>query len=106
MKLLQISYHNYRCFQDDMTLKFNTTDDKNIALVIAPNGGGKTEMLFSFWYVLYDFDFSSLKEKKATPYALNAQSYLKLKNGDNNDTDNCYVTLTFENDGKIRKLDF
>lgn len=101
MKLLQISYHNYRCFQDDMTLKFNTTGDKNIALVIAPNGGGKTEMLFSFWYVLYDFDFSSLKEKKATPYALNAQSYLKLKNGENNDTDNCYVTLSFENDGKI-----
>lgn len=99
MKFLQISYHNYRCFKDDITIKFSTNPEKNISLIIAPNGGGKTEMLFSFWYVLYDFDFDSLKEKKDTNYSLNSSSYLKIKNAKIDDSDSCFVTLTFDYEG-------
>ena len=48
MKILSIQYNNYRCFRE-MRLSFDTNREKNIALIVAPNGGGKTEMLFSFW---------------------------------------------------------
>ena len=34
------------------------TDGFNTGWIyLTPNGGGKTEMLFSFWWVLYGFDF-------------------------------------------------
>ena len=63
MKFLRIKYENYRCFKE-VELSFKTQDAKNIALIVAPNGGGKTEMLFSFWWVLYDFNFKDLKARK------------------------------------------
>ena len=47
MKINYIKYHNYRCFKD-VTVRFDTTDQKNISLVLGANGSGKTEMLFSF----------------------------------------------------------
>lgn len=98
MKFLRIGYHNYRCYKDDIVINFNTTDEKNIALIMAPNGGGKTEMLFSFWWVLYGFDFSTLKEKKDTDYSLNSDLYHKLETGPVDAKDYCYVQLLFEVD--------
>ncbi|MDE6407972.1 MAG: AAA family ATPase, partial [Anaeroplasmataceae bacterium] len=65
MKFLRIKYKNYRCFID-AELSFKTDEKKNIALIVAPNGGGKTEMLFSFWWVLYNFNFKDLKGKEDT----------------------------------------
>ena len=93
-----IKYHNYRCFKD-VEVKFETNQEKNISLVLAPNGGGKTEMLFSFWWVLYGFDFKTLKEKKDAPYSLNLNRYNKLLNGAEGDDDKAEVTLKFR-DGK------
>lgn len=47
MKIKRIKYKNYRCFLDAEVV-FETTKSKNIALLVGPNGSGKTEMLFSF----------------------------------------------------------
>lgn len=103
MKFLSITYKNYRCFQD-AEIKFNTNDKQNISLVIAPNGGGKTEMLFSFWWVLYGFDFNQLKEKKDAPYALNLAKYNKLMRSPEGYEEECFVTLKFKDGGNVYGL--
>ena len=83
MKINRIKYRNYRCFLDAEVV-FETTASKNIALLVGPNGSGKTEMLFSFWWVLYDFDFSKLSGKTQTPYLLNSALHQTLGNSKNN----------------------
>lgn len=98
MKFSRIQYHNYRCFQD-VDVSFETHDDKNITLIVGAIGGGKTEMLFSFHWVLYGFDFKKLRAKGAIPWAINTSRYFALQNGKPGDTDSCSVTLTFEEDG-------
>lgn len=100
MKLKYVKYKNYRCFSD-IEVNFNTTDEKNISMVVAPNGGGKTEMLFSFWWVLYDFDFKKLKGKGYTPYSLNSTLYQELKNGKPGEHEECSVILCFEDNGIV-----
>ena len=100
MKIISIKYKNYRCF-NDITIKFNTTKKKNIHMVVAPNGGGKTEMLFSFQWVLYGFDFEKLNGKDDTPYSLNSTLYHALENGSAGDSRSCSVELVFEANDKI-----
>lgn len=97
MKFLNVKYHNYRCFKD-IELNFNTTSAKNIALIVAPNGGGKTEMLFSFWWVLYNFDFSSLKGKENTAYSLNSTLYHRLTISEEDRSEECWVEICFEHE--------
>lgn len=103
MKFLSIEYRNYRCFRD-VKVAFNTSDDKNIALIVAPNGGGKTEMLFSFWWVLYGFDFKTLKEKKDAPYSLNLYKYNKLVQQPDGNSEECRVILRFKDGENIYNL--
>lgn len=98
MKLCSIKYSNYRCFRD-LSIDFKTNGSKNITLVAAPNGGGKTEMLFSFWWALYGFDFKKLKGKESTAYALNSALYHELNNTDQEKTETCFVELSFEAEG-------
>lgn len=99
MKIQRIKYQNYRCF-NDVEITFDTTEDKNIFMVLAPNGGGKTEMLFSFQWVLYGFDFKTLKGKESTAYSLNSSLYQELKeHGKVGDKKSCSVELEFESEG-------
>ena len=98
MKFRRIQYHNYRCFQD-VDVSFETQGNKNMTLIGGAIGGGKTEMLFSFHWVLYGFDFKSLRAKGAIPWAINTSRYYALQNGKPGDLDSCSVTLTFEEDG-------
>lgn len=100
MKLNYVKYKNYRCF-NDIEIHFETSNEKNISMVVAPNGGGKTEMLFSFWWVLYDFDFKKLKGKGYTPYSLNSTLYQELKNGKPGEHECCSVELCFEDNDSI-----
>lgn len=99
MTIKSIKYENYRCFKN-LTLNFDTIPGKNIFMVVAPNGGGKTEMLFSFQWVLYGFDFAKLNAKESTPYALNSTLYQHLEEGIAGDSRRCSVELTFESNGK------
>ena len=98
MKFRSIKYSNYRCFRD-LYLNFETNNGRNIAMIVAPNGGGKTEMLFSFWWVLYGFDFKKLKGKENTAYSLNSALYHELQNSDSPKDYYCGVELGFEADG-------
>ena len=99
MKFHSIKYENYRCFKNLLIDFRKTNKTKNIALIIAPNGGGKTEMLFSFWWVLYGFEFKKLKGKESTAYSLNSALYHELANSVNRMEKKCSVELMFEIDG-------
>lgn len=94
MKINYIKYHNYRCFKD-VTIKFDTTREKNISLVMGVNGSGKTEMLFSFQWVLYGFNFKSMREKEETPYSLNSTLYHNLEVNRHANSVDCWVELSF-----------
>lgn len=109
MKINSIKYCNYRCFLDAEVI-FTTSEDKNISMVVAHNGGGKTEMLFSFIWVLYGsriggddndgiFDFSSLKGKENTAYSLNSDIFHELERCPVGDKRECSVELKFEDNG-------
>lgn len=103
MKINRIKYRNYRCFLDAEVV-FETTASKNIALLVGANGSGKTEMLFSFWWVLYDFDFSKLSGKTQTPYSLNSALHQTLANSKSNKSETCQVELEFEENGILYKM--
>ena len=79
----------------DVAVFFNTTQSKNISLVMGVNGAGKTEMLFSFQWVLYGFDFKNLREKEETPYSLNSALYHKLEVDKHSNSIDCWVELSF-----------
>ena len=100
MRFRKIKFHNYRCFIDG-ELSFNETRNKHINLILGNNGAGKTESLFAFWWVLYGFDFKTLSNKEATPYALNASIYKSLEADIINEAE-CKVTLEIENNGITR----
>lgn len=103
MKINRIKYRNFRCFLDAEVI-FETTSSQNIALLVGPNGSGKTEMLFSFWWVLYDFDFSKLSGKTQTPYSLNSALHQALENAKTNMSETCQVELDFEDNGVFYKM--
>ena len=94
MKINYIKYHNYRCFKD-VTVRFDTTEQKNISLVLGVNGSGKTEMLFSFQWVLYGFNFGSMREKEETPYSLNSTLHHRLEADRHANSVDCWVELSF-----------
>ena len=97
MKFKKIKFKNYRCFLDG-ELIFREPDEKNINLIIGTNGAGKTELLFAFWWVLYGFNFRQLKNKEATPYALNSSIYKSIQAGKTPQAE-CSVAVELESDG-------
>lgn len=99
MRFKKITFKNYRCFMDG-TINFKEADGKNINLIVAPNGGGKTEMLFAFWWCLYGLDFSIMTGKEVTSYALNSTLYRDLMQSESNKQYSCFVEIEFEDEGK------
>ncbi len=95
MKFKSIKFNNYRCFLDEK-MEFNEDDKQNITLIIGPNGGGKTETLYAFWWVLYDFDFNNLRGKEDTPYALNSDLYKQLEKSKVGTIKSCEVEMRLE----------
>lgn len=97
MRFQSISYKNYRCFKDTF-IKFTSpnNDSKNITLICAKNGHGKTEILFSFHWLFLQFDFSSLIGKETTPWAINEDLYRNLlHSGAEGECETCSVKLAF-----------
>jgi DNA sulfur modification protein DndD len=100
MRINRIQFNNYRCFLDEEVILPKIENNKNIDLFIAPNGGGKTEFLFSIWWALYpdSFNFNDLKGKEATNYSLNSDLYFQLINGPVGTKKECFVEVEFENE--------
>ncbi|MBP1910472.1 DNA sulfur modification protein DndD [Methanolobus bombayensis] len=100
-----IEFYQYRCFMEG-SLKFyeKNGDNRSINLIVAENGGGKTELLFAFSWVLYDFDFSTLQNKEDTPYSLNSEIYRNLEKNIEECCDDCWVKVVFSHEGKTYTL--
>lgn len=100
MRIKRVQFKNYRCFLDEEVKLPDRSTGKNIDLFIAPNGGGKTEFLFSIWWALYpdSFNFNDLKGKEATNYSLNSDLYLQIANGSYGSKKECFVEIEFENE--------
>ncbi|MCQ2798796.1 MAG: AAA family ATPase [Bacilli bacterium] len=98
MRINSISFKNYRCFLKGR-IDFPYEPNKNMTVLVGPNGGGKTETLFAFWWTLYDYDFSKLTNKENTPYALNSGLYRELEQSPVGTTKKCSVTMDFEDNG-------
>ena len=94
MRFKKIKFNNYRCFLDG-EIDFCEKDGKNINLILGNNGAGKTEMLFAFWWLLYGFNFKQLKNKEATPYALNFSLYKSIQDGEKTE-ESCSVEAEIE----------
>lgn len=93
-----MSFENYRCFLNG-EIQFPTTDKKNMVVLVGPNGSGKTETLFAFWWALYGYDFSKLTNKENTPYALNSGLYRELEESAAGTSKKCSVVVEFEEEG-------
>lgn len=100
MRFRKITFNNYRCFPNG-TISFaeDNASDKSINLILGPNGGGKTELLFSFLWTLYGFDFKSLKGKEATPYALQASLHRELERERAGSKASCSVEIELVDEG-------
>lgn len=53
MIIKSITLNNYRLYEGENTIRFATTDDKNICLISGENGFGKTTFLHSLIWCLY-----------------------------------------------------
>lgn len=53
LKIEKIHLHNFRQFSGDTIVEFSTDEDKNITVIHAMNGSGKTTFLQSFYWALY-----------------------------------------------------
>ena len=98
MKIHKMTFENYRCFLEG-EIVFSTTEKKNMVVLVGPNGGGKTETLFAFWWALYGYDFSKLTNKENTPYALNSGLYRELEESSAGTSKECSVIVEFEEEG-------
>lgn len=101
MRFKNIKFENYRCFLNGK-IEFSEKDGKNINLILGNNGAGKTEVLFAFWWLLYGFNFKQLKNKEASPYALNFSLYKSIQDGTRNNA-SCSVEAEIE-DGNTTYL--
>lgn len=53
LKIEKIHLHNFRQFSGDTFVNFSTVEEKNITVIHAMNGSGKTTFLQSFYWALY-----------------------------------------------------
>lgn len=53
LKIEKIHLHNFRQFSGDTVVDFSTDENKNITVIHAMNGSGKTTFLQSFYWALY-----------------------------------------------------
>ena len=78
MQFERLVLTNYRCFKT-ADLKFENNSSQPICLFIGANGTGKSELLYSFQWILYDVDFLRFKGKTQTAFSLNLDAYNRLK---------------------------
>lgn len=54
MRLRKVDLHNFRQFYGDQSIVFADGVDKNVTLIHAENGFGKTTLLNSIFWALFD----------------------------------------------------
>ena len=105
MRFKRIEFTNYRCF-DNGAIEFaeHPEEGRNINLVFGSNGCGKTELLFSFTWALWGYDFKKLSGKEQTPWPLSARLYRALQEGCIGASEKCSVEVLFEERGTAYRM--
>jgi DNA sulfur modification protein DndD len=97
MKLLDIRLNNFRQFYDQQRLEVSSDPNKNVTLVHAENGVGKTALLNAVLWALYDqttakfedknkiLNFQAIEEAKTTAsvevnFSIDGNEYLAIRN--------------------------
>ena len=105
MRFKRIEFTNYRCF-DNGAIEFaeHPEEGRNINLVFGSNGCGKTELLFSFTWALWGYDFKKLSGKEQTPWPLSARLYRGLQEGYIGVSEKSSVEVVFEERGTTYRM--
>jgi DNA sulfur modification protein DndD len=96
MKFKSIELTNFRQFANTSKITFSEETEKNVTVIIANNGAGKTTMLQAFKWCLYDevdFDIEEDLFNKANFNITPIKQFIEVK-----------VTLEIEKDGDLYKL--
>ncbi len=88
MKLKKIELKNFRQFYGEQSIEFSTNKEKNITLIHAENGTGKTALLNSILWCFFEEHTINFKDPKAI---INKIS--KFEGGKS-----CSVSIEFDND--------
>lgn len=89
MILKKIQLKNFRQFYDEATLNFNITDGRNITVIHAENGVGKTALLNAVNWAFFE---------KLTPNFRNPKNLIN-DTAQKQGTTTCAVEIEFEDDG-------
>jgi DNA sulfur modification protein DndD len=94
LKIQTIRLRNWKCYQDE-TIRFESSDDRNIWIVFGQNGFGKTSLLEAIQWCLYGTDAVSNAEL-ATRF-----NRVAVRNDPRTQLS---VHLTFDSNGKISNI--
>lgn len=95
MKLRSLTLENFRQFYGVQTVTFAEDPDRNVTLMYAPNGGGKTSLLNAFTWALY---------KETTPGFEQPQAIVNFRalgEASDNEEVTARVVLIFEHDDNL-----
>ena len=82
MLLKSIEMKNFRPFREPKKIEFSTDPEKNVTIIIAKNGVGKTTLAQAFQWVLYGQWVSYGKEKAKKYTIINVKEYSSLQIGE------------------------
>ncbi len=91
MKILSLKLNNFRQFYGEQEIQFSTDPYKNITLIHAENGVGKTALLNAIKWCFYEDTTQNFRDKKA----------LLNNYAQDNGEDKYFVEVEFEEDGKF-----
>jgi DNA sulfur modification protein DndD len=94
MKIIEIELKNFRSFYGTQTIRFSTSEEKNITLIHAENGVGKTTLLNSILWCFFKKFTADFEEKS---------ELLNREAADNSET-TYHVAIVFEDNGNIYRV--
>lgn len=91
MKLKKIELNNFRQFYGEQSLEFSTHNEKNITLIHAENGAGKTALLNAILWCFFDETTNNFNESRV----------LLNKVAKQEDKKSYWVKIDFEHEGQL-----
>ena len=93
LKIEKIHLHNFRQFSGDTIVEFSTDENKNITVIHAMNGSGKTTFLQAFYWGLY----GNINLPNGNRL-LNENLFVAMSNGESKDV---FIEITATHEGAL-----
>jgi DNA sulfur modification protein DndD len=95
VRLQSLTLENFRQFYGRQTITFSEHPDKNVTVIYAPNGGGKTALLNAFTWALYKETTAGFEQPDALV------NFRALHEAAENQEVTARVVLVFEHEGNV-----